>query len=366
VDGLSQNPALSAPGDAEIATARMREFSGFVVFQSAFWGLFMAIRAIAAASVYPQLFWAFMGPRIAIVLAYAAVTSAIHVAVNRFARWSPVQRLWLTLALCALSMLPLSLLEDRLSQGLAVAQWPAARFTDYLSQFGWVLLAWAGYDFARDYARTVTRQSKALAEAQALAHAAQIKMLRYQLNPHFLFNSLNAISALVLEGRNKQAEDMLIRLSRFLRHTIDSEPSQLTRLGDEVVLQRHYLEMEAVRFGDKLRVQCLVPEDLHDVLVPSLLLQPIVENAIKHGVSRLSDGGEIIIRGEAVDGRRLILSVENDGPGYAPPPQHNGVGLRNTRDRLAALYGADASFAVSDRPGGGVLARFDLPLNRAR
>jgi two-component system, LytTR family, sensor kinase len=337
---------------------------GFVLFQIVFWGAFFAMRAIAATVVMPIYFWSYMTPRLIIVATYAAVTTGIHMLVIRYPNWTTMRRLWLTLALCALALAPMYLLENALTRSVA-PNWPNEKFLDYISKFGWALLAWAGYHFAQDYARAAERQALALAEAQALAHAAQLKMLRYQLNPHFLFNSLNAISALVLEGRNKDAEAMLMRLSRFLRHTIDTDPTQLARLGDEAQLQRLYLEMETVRFGERLCVNCNIPASLHDCLVPTLLLQPIVENAIKHGVSKTAGSGHISISASAA-GERLILQVENDGPPYAPPAPETGVGLRNTADRLRAAYGGDARLEVESRPEGGVRARLDLPLMRAQ
>jgi two-component system, LytTR family, sensor kinase len=190
-----------------------------------------------------------------------------------------------------------------------------------------------------------------------------MKMLRYQLNPHFLFNSLNAISALVLDHRNGDAEKMLLRLSRFLRQTLDADPTDLTRLGEELQLQRLYLDMEVARFGDKLRIRYDVPESLHDCLTPSLLLQPIVENAIKHGVALNPDVGRLDISAREANGR-LQLAVENDGPAFAPAAEAEGLGLRNTHQRLAAIYGDDARLTMTTRPHGGARALIDLPLQR--
>jgi signal transduction histidine kinase len=362
MDSSSLSPAVSPNAEADAVARPISRWSGFFQFQLTFWGLFFVMRALASARIYPEYFWTYMGPRIAIVAAFAGVTTLVHWLVIQFPSWTPKRRLWLTLLLCGLSLYPMHVFERTLTFAVA-PDWPSERFLDYLSGFGWVLLAWAAFYFALDHAREVRRQAAALSQAQALAHAAQLKMLRYQLNPHFLFNSLNAISTLVLEGRNKDAEGMLLRLSRFLRHTIDTDPTLLARLGDEAHVQRLYLEMEAVRFGDRLRVQYDVPAQLHDCLVPSLLLQPIVENAIKHGVSQAADGGRIAISAHEAKGR-LMLAVENDGPSFANPATPLGVGLRNTQDRLAAIYGEEARLSVSTPPGGGARILFDLPLKR--
>ncbi|MEJ0059935.1 MAG: histidine kinase [Terricaulis sp.] len=362
MDRSSHDHALKWREDESAAGFLPTRARDFAVLQALFWASFLAVRAVAAARFYPETFWPFMAPRIGIVVAYAALTTLIHVIVDRFVLWKPGQRLALTLVLCAIGLAPINALENLLTRAYA-ADWPSMQFIDYLSQYGWVLLAWAGYHFAQDRAHEVRRQAAALREAQALAHAAQMKMLRYQLNPHFLFNSLNAISTLVLENRNKEAEQTLLKLSRFLRHTIDTDPAQLSRLGDEQQVQRLYLEMEKVRFGDKLQVMCSIPEALHDCLAPSLLIQPIVENAIKHGVAKAADGAHIAITASE-EANRLVLKVENDGPSYEPGSV-GGVGLRNTRERLAAIYGDKAGLTIVPRQGGGTLVTIALPLQRA-
>jgi LytS/YehU family sensor histidine kinase len=237
-------------------------------------------------------------------------------------------------------------------------------FVSYAINFGWVFFMWAGYYFAQDHAHRARRQGLELMRAQAAAHNAQIKMLRYQLNPHFLFNTLNAISTLVLERRNDDAERMILRLSRFMRHTIDTDPEQFARLDDEARTQLLYLEIESARFGDRLKVDCDIPPALADCLVPSLLLQPIVENCIKHAISPSTTGGTVRIRAHATNDR-LKLTVEDDGPGLSgTPPNPNSIGVRNTRERLMSIYGDDADVRFHSRPSGGLCVAFDLPLQR--
>ncbi|MES1201128.1 MAG: histidine kinase [Pseudomonadota bacterium] len=357
--GSSQHARASSETALRAGRARLRDF---ITLQVIFWGGFFAIRAFASARYYPEILWTYMGPRFLLVAFAAAGTTLIHIIVHRFTSWTPGRRLWLTLGLCTLLLVPSHYLDNVLTRAAAV-KWPQELFLDYVLQYGWVLLAWAGYDFALDWAHEVARQSEALTQAQALAHDAKIKMLRYQLNPHFLFNSLNAISTLVLDKRNDEAEAMLLRLSRFLRHTVDSEPTQLAELGEEAKLQRLYLEVEAVRFGEKMQVSCTIPEALHDCLVPSLLLQPIVENAIKHGVAKSPTTGHITIAARAMAGGRLSLVVENDGPPFTP--NAHGVGLRNTQERLSAIYGDDARMSVAVGEHGGARVEFDLPLQHA-
>jgi signal transduction histidine kinase len=347
------------------AALRAEQFRAFLIFQLVFWGADFAIRTIAAIEHRPQYAFAYMPERVLIIAAGLLATTLVHFALARVERWPQLARLGLGLGLCVLLLPPMNALERSLAARVTTDA-ASFTFTDYILQFGWVFLMWAGYYFAQDQLFRVRRQAVELTRAQAAAHAAQLKMLRYQLNPHFLFNALNAISALVLEGRNAEAEKMLMHLSRFLRHTIDSDPAPLSRLGDEARVQRLYLEVEAVRFGEKLRVQCSVPESLHECLVPSLLLQPIVENAIKHGVAQLADGGWIRIAA-ARDGGRLLLSVENDGPPVREVTSaHGGVGLRNTEERLRAIYGGDASVRIAVRAEGGVRVEISLPWQTAQ
>jgi LytS/YehU family sensor histidine kinase len=210
------------------------------------------------------------------------------------------------------------------------------------------------------------RERTAVARAQA--NEAQLNMLRYQLNPHFLFKTLNAISALVLDRRNAEAERMLLRLSNFLRHTVDSDALHMSTLAREADMQREYLMIESARFGDRLRCHCDLPGSLGDCLVPSLLLQPIVENAIKYAVAPRSGEAHLWLGGREEAGR-LVLTVEDDGPGLAATAHGAGgagVGWRNTRDRLATMYGEGAEMRILEGPrAGGVLVEIDMPLERA-
>ena len=343
-----------------LARERLRDF---VLFQIVFWSANLLIRTLAALQYRPEYLWTYMPSRLAIVLAGVGVTTLIHLAVSRFPHWTTLQRLWLGLVLCGFMLGPMNSLEKSFAVMAGVSP-GAMSFIGYVLNFGWVFFMWAGYYFAQDHAHRARRQSVELVRAQAAAHQAQIKMLRYQLNPHFLFNTLNAISTLVLEHRNADAESMLLRLSRFMRHTIDTDPEQLARLDEEARTQLLYLEIEAARFGDRLRVDCDIPPALADCLVPSLLLQPIVENCIKHAIGPSSAGGVVRIR--AIErAERLKVTVEDDGPGLPnAKPNPASIGLRNTRERLHTIYGADASVGFHARASGGLCVAFDLPIMR--
>jgi two-component system sensor histidine kinase AlgZ len=169
-----------------------------------------------------------------------------------------------------------------------------------------------------------------------LARESELKALKAQINPHFLFNSLNSISALAtVDGQ--RARDMCIKLSDFLRSTLKLGEKQSLTLADELALAKAYLEVEQVRFGARLRVEIDADADCDRCVVPSLVLQPLVENAVKHGIAGLVDGGTIRIEAQCNDGR-LQVKVYNQFDPDSPASSKHGLGLRNVRDRLRALY----------------------------
>ena len=213
------------------------------------------------------------------------------------------------------------------------------------------------------YRRYREREAAALALRAELGEA-QLQALRAQLHPHFLFNALNAATALV--HRDPDAADaMLTRLGELLRLTLRADPAHETPLRDELRLLDHYLDVMRVRFADRLRVDVDVPGALGGALVPSFLLQPLVENALEHGVARMDGAGRVEIAARRDDGT-LLLSVRDDGPGNAPVAREgNGVGLANTRARLAALYGDAAMVTLRPRAEGGTEAELRLPYHEA-
>jgi two-component system LytT family sensor kinase len=228
--------------------------------------------------------------------------------------------------------------------------------------YSFVLIAWSGLYFGvQAYVSLLSERDRA-ARTEALAQEARLKALRLQLNPHFLFNTLNAISTLVVESRAEEANRMLGRLAAFLRTTLDRTDEPEISIEEEVDFARRYLEIEEIRFGDRLRVIVDVGAETLGARVPPLILQPLVENAVRHAVLPRVEGGEIAIRAARRDGW-LTLAVEDDGPGIEPgaAAASGGVGLANTRQRLAELYGDFAELAVGRRVGGGVAASIRLP-----
>jgi len=194
---------------------------------------------------------------------------------------------------------------------------------------------------------------------------AQLDALRRQIEPHFLFNALNAIAGLVREKRNDAAVSMIVGLSDFMRRVLDDSSKQQVPLGEEMEFVRKYLDIQKARFADRLQLSVDVPEELFAAQVPSLILQPMVENAIKHGIAKRAQGG--LIRIAAVrDNGRLTLSVYNDGPRLPNDwdEARSGIGISNVRTRLQGLYGDAYSLRLRNHEPGGVEASVSVPFRK--
>ena len=233
-----------------------------------------------------------------------------------------------------------------------------------------MLYYWAiigGY-YAIDYGRRYREEERAATQlalkASRLENSlsrANLEALRMQLNPHFLFNTLNTISVLAMKGERQPVVRMINRLSDLLRLSLENN-RQTMSLGEEVDFLQRYLEIEQVRFRDRLSVRVDVPEDLLDAEVPSLILQPIVENAVVHGVSQQTEGGVIEITGRR-NGEKLVLVVKDSGPGFRNGTGRNrtGVGMSNTAARLEELYGSDQVIRRENSAEGGATVTVELP-----
>jgi hypothetical protein len=237
----------------------------------------------------------------------------------------------------------------------------------YVESFttGWIpMLAWSTLYFAIKYYQIFQEVQKSALKSAAMAHEAQLKMLRYQLNPHFLFNTLNAISTLVLERQTEDANRMVTRLSSFLRYSLDNDPMQKITLDQELAALKLYLDIEKVRFEDRLSLELDIGEEASHAVIPSLLLQPLVENAIKYGIARSEDGGRLRIAAKVFAGD-LLLELSDDGPGAELVdgliPNATGVGLRNTQERLVELYGNQHSFRLSETSPHGLTVNIRIP-----
>lgn len=218
--------------------------------------------------------------------------------------------------------------------------YPSAR--NYILVFG-VNMALFQVSYAR---RAALKQELQLSRARSEAQQAQLAALRYQLNPHFLFNSLNSISALIVTRRNADAERMTDKLSSFLRSSLNADPTELIALEEELALTEEYLDIESVRFGDRLAVSVDCDSDACASLVPSFLVQPLVENAVKHGVAPARGTVDIAIDATTTDGM-VCIRVSNDLKSVAGESEPGaGVGLANVRRRLQAVYGERATLTV--------------------
>jgi two-component system sensor histidine kinase AlgZ len=209
------------------------------------------------------------------------------------------------------------------------------------------------------YYLSLQRTQLHLAQAQAAARDAELRALRLQVNPHFLFNSLNAVSALVSAQANREANRMLGCLADFLRATLAHDGRHEHTLAEELALTEAYLEIEKARLGERLRLTMKAGPDLLDSAVPYLMLQPLVENAVRHGIAPLSTPGRLDIRVER-DGARLLVEVHNDG--RRPAQAGDGIGLANVAGRLRHLYGAEQQLDAGWRADGRYGVRLALPL----
>ncbi len=229
----------------------------------------------------------------------------------------------------------------------------------------WFYAALSVVILALTYVADLADNEERIASLQARANAFQLRALRYQLNPHFLFNTLNSIASLIARRKNPEAEAMVVSLSDFLRSTLKIDPDVEITLGEEIALQSLYLDIERFRFPHRLRVTIDVPDDLRDACVPNLILQPLIENAVKHGVAQSSKEVHLEIRASPHEGR-LDIEVRDDG-GDAPAPRVGGanVGLVNVADRLRVHFGDAAGLAAEQRPEGGFSARISMPLRHA-
>lgn len=259
--------------------------------------------------------------------------------------------------------------------------------TDLWSDFGgWffgsilIFACWVAFYHGVKYYQLLQREHESLlivaaenkeqqlrrAKAETIAHEAQLEMLRYQLNPHFLFNTLNAISALVKIKKTSMANSMIVQLSDFLRYSLDTDPVKRVSLEKELEALKLYLNIEKTRFGDRLEMKFDIEPSANNVLVPSLILQPLIENAVKYAIAPTETGGVISISAR-LDGQHLVVEIADTGPGIKDVTdelQSRGIGLRNTVDRLQEFYGDSYSFKLERAEPQGLKVYLRLPLEK--
>ena len=235
-----------------------------------------------------------------------------------------------------------------------------------------LLLAWAALYIALlagAQARLAERREQRFRTA---ARAAELRSLRYQVNPHFLFNTLNSLSSLVITGKSDRAEEMIQSISRFYRHSLTDDPTQDVSLAQEFDLQRHYLAIESARFPNRLQTRFDLPDQLTEARIPGMILQPLVENSVKYAVAPSTTPVTVTVAAREEFGR-LVLTVADDGPGAGASPSGRGtnggfgIGLVNVRDRLKARFGKEAQIETGPRDkrrGGGFVTEIRVPLVR--
>jgi two-component system LytT family sensor kinase len=310
--------------------------------------------------------------RLCVTVLAIGLTWALYLVLRRFQEW-PTHRL---IALAFGASVPLAL-------AYAAVNWTAfhyfpieahsglmgSRDMSPLAAIAWsaldwyfFIVCWAILWIAITYAGKVREAERTAALYARAAQEAELKALRYQVNPHFLFNTLNSLSSLVMRGRRAEAEHMILNLSDFLRATLEDDPTADVPLADEVEMQTLYLGIETLRFPGRLQTEIDVPEELAQAPVPGLILQPLVENAVRYSVARSLSPVTIAIRARR-EGHRLVIDVEDDGPVSTPPLQGGcGVGLQNVRMRLAARFGAAGSLEAGPLSPTGWRARVTMPL----
>jgi two-component system LytT family sensor kinase len=224
-----------------------------------------------------------------------------------------------------------------------------------------VLFLWCNIYFGGAQWQEMSKQRERMLRAESELREAKLNALRYQLNPHFLFNALNAVSTLALEKDSERATRMLARIGALLRRTLDEESVVEIPLAQELDFTNQYLDVEQIRLGQRLQVRTQFSQDTLEALVPAMLLQPLVENAVLHGIAPVVSGGEVLIQSARIDSR-LQLLVKNSGPVRDGAPTSNfGIGLKNCTERLKAIYGADYQLELYWPSEGGCEAKLDLP-----
>ena len=369
---------LSAPALPEAPTARKRRSWGlqqqpffddknraFWILQSAGWAGYFVLRTLSGIANAMGL--SFVLHTALLTATGFSITLLMAAVYRRLIRMKPLFTWAISVVVVLIASAIFSAIE---TWSYATILRPGARpigvefFGAILLDFA-LLAAWSSLYYGINYYLLLEEQTDRLLRIQSQASSAQLAMLRYQLNPHFLFNTLNSISTLVLLKQTDRANAMLSRLSSFLRYTLVNEPTGQVTVEQEVETLKLYLEIEKMRFEQRLRPRFHIDPAVVPARLPSLLLQPLVENSIKYAVTPQEEGADIVIDARKV-GPRVLLTVTDTGPGSDPQytvraEQSTGVGLANIRDRLAQAYGADHRFETQTNLQGGFSVTIEIP-----
>ena len=345
----------------------------FWLFQGGGWGAYFLLRTLGGLANRMGL--TFILPTIIVTVTGFSLTLLMATAYRRVIRMRPVFVWTLTLVIIAAASALFSLLEVWAHATFYEPGWKPVgiEFLGAILLDAAVLGAWSGLYFGINYYLLLAEQTRRMTGIAAQASAAQLEMLRYQLNPHFLFNTLNSISTLVLLKQTERANAMLSRLSSFLRYSLVGEREGLATVAQETEALKLYLDIERTRFEERLRATFDIAPEAMAARLPSLILQPIIENAVKYAVTPAEDGADIEVDVRVVSqpaGPRLIITVADTGPGIdfaalqgeAPvTTSGTGVGLPNIRDRLAQAYGDDHRFELEPNDPRGLIVLIDIP-----
>jgi two-component system LytT family sensor kinase len=382
-EGFWNGPALTERMDRSLSDGEARRLPDLgIALKSilAFWLLYVGLITARALVVQFPDFWEMMGRRGVAALVGCAITFLIYLAMRLVSARTLAIKALVACILC----LPAAMLfaafnyfifyvyapldaakNDTSMQNMSALE--ALWWTVVEGSLSWYFLfaAWAAFYVAMSYAKQLRLADRHSAMLAREAQEAQLRALRYQINPHFLFNTLNSLSSLILSKKTDTAERMLMNLSTFFRATLSADPTADVSLDEEIRLQRLYLDIEQIRFPDRLNVEIDVPDTLVTARVPVLILQPIVENAVKYGVAKSKKPVTVRISAYEEAGR-LHIKVKDNGETAATEDESGstGVGLKNVCDRLTTRYGARAGCLAGPDPDGGYTVHLYMPVIR--
>jgi len=382
-EGFWNGPALTGAMDRSLSegeTRRLPDLGIALKSIAAFWLLYIfLITARALVAQFPN-FWEMMGRRAIAALVGCAITFLVYLAMRLVAAKSLSVKASLATVLC----LPASMLfagfnyfifyvyapldaakNDSSMQNMTPFEMLWRSVLEGALSWYFLFAAWCAFYVAMSYAKQLRLADRHSAMLAREAQEAQLRALRYQINPHFLFNTLNSLSSLILSRKTDTAERMLMNLSTFFRATLSADPTADVSLDEEIRLQRLYLDIEQIRFPDRLHIEVDVPDALLTARVPVLILQPVVENAVKYGVARSRKPVTVRISAYEEAGR-LHIKVKDNGETATAEDESGstGVGLRNVCDRLTARYGPRSGCLAGADPDGGYTVHLYMPVNR--
>lgn len=361
---------------------RMAEDTKFLfwLWQVFFWILVSAVSFLTLTVWYKQFEWNYFGHTIFQGVFGFIVTQGLYIAFKAIWENPILRRLGMGFMLVLIASFVWTAGRIQAFEWMTVETNVWADFGGWYFGSIFIFLCWAGMFHGIRYYKQLEQEHKVMLQAeaeardaqlqriqaQAIARDAQLKMLRYQLNPHFLCNTLNAINSLVEAQLSEQAQDMAVKLSKFLRYSLDNNPDTKIALEHELKAMNLYLDIEKARFGDRLKMAFDIEPEAMNALVPSLLVQPIIENSMKHAIAKSEDGGLIGIKATVMD-NQLNIELYDTGGGTRIAKTKiqsitgRGVGLRNTGERLKTLYGENYDFNISIEPSGGLRTIIKIP-----